>query len=671
MAVASGSPTATDPVFDPEDLTRYLDGNHRELRQQVRDVMSRPEYAPVLGLGLEEYREKVMEWTHGIAEAGFGVPGYPSAYGGSDDPYGNVVAFETIAHSDLSLLVKFGVQFGLWGGAIQQLGTKRHHDQYLKATAEATVLGCFAMSEHGHGSNVQALETTATYDAGTEEFIIHTPHDNARKDWIGGAGQYAEVAAVFAQLIVGGESKGVHCFVVPIRDEHGNDLPGIRTQDDGLKAGLNGVDNGMIWFDKVRVPREALLNRYADVSEAGVYTSSIENPNKRFFTMLGTLVQGRVCVGAAALSASMNALTIAIRYALRRVQFGPSEGEPEVPLMHYRTHQRRLLPLLARTYALYFAQQELTRRFDAVMRDGSESDDSARRELETLAAGLKAANSWHAMKTIQTCREACGGVGYLAENRFGILRDDIDIFTTFEGDNTVLTMLCARGVLTGFAHDFGGLSPVGLVGFVAGQAVETVVERIFARQIGQIITDVIPGFGGAGHDSEEGPMADHDYLLELFEWRQGHMTASVANRFRRGLAEGNEPFEVLRFVQDHLLLVGSTYMETFIFRAFKDAVDACEDPAIKESLGLLLSLYGLTSVEDDKGFYQEHARLGAGRTKQVTREVNNLCNIISRQSEMLVDAFGIPDAVLGAPIGLKTAPVEKHDLSAPVATSVG
>lgn len=653
MFTASETPAPAHPAFDPERLLAILDGSHHELRQQIRETMARPEFAPVLGLGLDEYREKVMEWTHAIAGTGWGVPGFPVQYGGSGDPFGNVVAFETLAHSDLSLLVKFGVQFGLWGGAVHQLGTRPHHDRYLKATANAELLGCFAMTEHGHGSNVQALETTATYDAGTGEFIVHTPDDSARKDYIGGAGRYARYAAVFAQLIVAGDAKGVHCLVVPIRDEAGHDLPGVRTADDGLKAGLNGVDNGMIWFDHVRVPRENLLNRYADVSAAGLYTSSIENPNKRFFTMLGTLVQGRVCIGAASLSAAKNALTIAVRHAQRRVQFGPDDDH-EVPLMRYRTHQRRLLPLLARTYALYFAQQKLTRTFADVISAGSEAEDSARRELETLAAGLKAANTWHAMATIQMCREACGGAGYMAENRFGQLRDDIDIFTTFEGDNTVLSVLCARGVLTGYAHEHGGLGPVGTAQFVAGQAIDTVVERLFARQIGQIITDFIPV--PRGHASgDEGPLADHEHLLELFQWRQGHLTASVANRFRKGLAD-EDAFDVLTSVQDHLLLAGTSYIETFAFTAFKQAIDGCQDPAIKESLSWLLSLYGLYSVEQDKGFYQEHGRLGANRTKQVTREVNRLLGVVARQSELLVDAWGIPDAVLAAPIGLKHNP---------------
>ncbi len=646
--VPSGAPSDDDPVFDPADLQQLLDGRYAELREQVRGFMRAPEFAPVLGLSVEAYRAQVMEWMKGIASSGLGVPGFPVEYGGSGDPGGNVAAFETIGHGDLSLLVKFGVQFGLWGGAVQHLGTKIHHERYLNAIASVDLPGCFAMTEHGHGSNVQALRTTATYDPASEEFVIDTPDDEARKDYIGGAAASARMGAVFAQLIVDGSEHGVHCFVVPLRDQDGRLLAGVRAADDGLKAGLNGVDNGQLWFDSVRVPREALLNRYADVSPEGVYSSPIENPNKRFFTMLGTLVQGRVCVSAASVSAAKNALTIAVRYSLSRRQFGP-DGEDEIPILHYRTHQRRLLPLLARTYALHFAQQALTDRFHSVFLDIDAAPDEDRRSLETLAAGLKAANSWHAMETIQTCRECCGGAGYIAENRFGAMRDDIDIFTTFEGDNTVLTLLCARGVLTGYAHDFGGLNPAGLVTFVAGQAVETVVERLFARKIGQVIADAVPGIAG----SEEADLLDPSHLLELFEWRQGHITASVANRFRRGLAEDNDPFEVFRFVQDHAILAARAYIETFAFRAFHDAVKACDEGPVQDSLRLLLALYGLSNIEADKGFFQEHGKLSSGRTKQITREVAFLCNIISRQASMLVDAFGIPDEVLAAPIGLK------------------
>jgi acyl-CoA oxidase len=638
--------TDTARTFSSDALQRLLDGPYAELRNQIRDVQSRPEFAPVGELPKDEYRERVMEWARSIASAGLSVPGFPEEYGGRGDFGANVAAFETMGHGDLSLLVKFGVQFGLWGGSVHQLGTKRHHDAYLRAIGSLELPGAFAMTEAGHGSNVQQLCTTATYDPDAQEFVIQTPDDEARKEYIGNSAVHGRMATVFAQLIVGGESHGVHALVVPLRGEDGALQAGVRIEDDGEKVGLNGVDNGRIWFDQVRVPREALLNRYAEVSPDGIYTSPIENDNKRFFTMLGTLVQGRVCVSAASISAAKNALTIAVRYGLRRRQFGPSEGD-EVPILDYRTHQRRLMPLLARTYALHFAQQELSRKFHDVFTAGDDAPERDRRELESFAAGLKAQSSWHAMQTIQTCRECCGGAGYMAANRFGRMRDDVDIFTTFEGDNTVLTMLAARGLLTNYAHDFGGLNPAEMVTFVASQAVETVVERLFARKIVQVISDAIPTA------SDERNLLERDHQLDLFHWRQGHIVASVANRFRRGLSEGHDPFEVFRAVQDHAGDAARAWLAVVQLEAFVRAIDTCEDEAVRDVLNLLCDLYALQTIEAEKGFFQEHGRLSSLRTKQVTREVNRLCNEVRLVAGPLVDAFGIPDAVLRAPIGLR------------------
>jgi acyl-CoA oxidase len=631
--------------FDPAALQRLLDGRYAAVREQVREVLRRPEFAPPLAPVTAEYRELVLEWAKTLAGEGLTAPGFPPELGGRGDPGANVASFETVALGDLSLLVKFGVQFGLWGGAVQQLGTRPHHERYLKATATLELPGCFAMTEAAHGSNVQQLETTATFDAGSEEFVINTPSDEARKEYIGNAACHGRLAAVFAQLIVDGESHGVHVLVVPLRDEHGHVCDGVRIEDCGEKMGLNGVDNGRIWFDNVRVPRDALLNRYGDVSPEGVYSSPIENPNRRFFTMVGNLVQGRVCISGASISAAKSALTIAVRHGLRRRQFGPPD-EQEIPILDYRTHQRRLMPLLARTYALHFAQAELTEKFHAVF-STDQPPERDQRELESLAAGLKATSSWHATETIQNCRECCGGAGYMSVNRFAALKADTDVFTTFEGDNTVLMMLVAKGVLTDYKDDFAELDPPELVRFVAGQTVETVVERIFARKIAQVIADVVPT------SDDTGDLLRRDHQIELFRWREGHVTASVARRFKRGLDEGFDAFEVFRAVQNHAVNAARVHTERVILEAFAAAIDACEDHALRATLGLVCDLYALYEIESDRGFFQEHGRLTGSRCKAITREVNRLCNEVREQAGALVDAFGIPDQILAAPIGMK------------------
>ena len=348
------------------------------------------EYAHVLDEAIEmptaEFRERVLELVRLMAETGATGLGFPTEYGGGGDIGASVAGFETMAFGDLSILVKVGVQFGLFGGAILQLGSKHHHDAYIADLVTGELMGCFAMTETGHGSNVQALGTFATYDAETGEFVITTPDDPSRKDYIGNAADHASMAVVFAQLEINDNSEGVHAFVVPIRDGAGNPLDGVRIEDDGPKIGLNGVDNGRLWFDHVRVPRKNLLNRYADVSEDGTYSSPIDNVDRRFFTMLGTLIQGRVCVGGAGISASKVALAMAIKYANKRRQFGAPDTDDEELLLDYGMHQHRLLPLLAKTYALHFSQEILVDELHNVL-STTEAPDRQRRALESRPPG--------------------------------------------------------------------------------------------------------------------------------------------------------------------------------------------------------------------------------------------------------------------------------------------
>ena len=284
---------AAPATTSTSEFQRFLDGPHAEVRDRVREWLAMEGNAPRPDLPLEEHREQVLAWAKDLASRGETTAGYPEEYGGHGDIGGYISGFETMAFGDLSLLVKLGVQFGLFGGAVQHLGTEKHHERYLADISSLELPGCFAMTEEGHGSNVQDLRTTATYDAEAGEFEIHTPEDSAHKTWIGNAARDGRMAAVFAQLIVGGEERGVHALLVPLRSEDGETLPGIRIEDCGAKLGLDGVDNGRIWFDRVRVPRDNLLDRYATVNEEGVYHSDIESPTKRFFSMLGTLIQGR------------------------------------------------------------------------------------------------------------------------------------------------------------------------------------------------------------------------------------------------------------------------------------------------------------------------------------------------------------------------------------------
>src|SRR4051812_9757346 len=613
-----------------ETLRALLDGPYPETRERVRGWLSQPGNEPVDDLPTEEHRERVLAWVQELSSEGDTAMGYPVEYGGKGSPGRSVTSFETLAMGDLSLLVKCGVQFGLFGGAILHLGTGRHHERYLRHVASMDLPGCFAMTETGHGSNVQALGTTATYDPDTQEFVVHTPDDDARKDYISNAARDGRGAVVFAQLITGGEEGGGHALLVPIRDEHGEPCNGVRLEDCGEKLGLNGVDNGRIWFDHVRIPRENLLDKYAQVSEDGTYFSPIENPTKRFFTMLGTLIQGRISVCGASISASKVALTIAVRRALERVQFGPP-GRPEALLMDYRTHQRRLFLPLATTYALSFAQQRLVKELHEVFTD-EDADDRSRRELETLAAGVKAVATWHASDTIQSCREACGGAGYLRTSRFAALKADTDVFTTFEGDNTILLQLAAKNLLTDYKDAFGELDPLGMAQFVAGQALGVLTERSALRKLAD---SLLPG------RDDDADLLDRKTQLDLFRWRHEHLLAGAARRLKGGIDAGRDPFSVLVDCQDHVVETARSWVDLVVLEAFAAAAE--KDPLLDQ----LCSLYALHAIEAERGYYQEHGRLTGARSKAVIKAVNALCAELRPHARTLIDAFGVPENALG------------------------
>ncbi|MBM6402771.1 acyl-CoA dehydrogenase family protein [Phycicoccus sp. CSK15P-2] len=651
----TGTPVTTTPGGSPPPLTAdaaalraFLDGRYAAVRDDVRQRLV--EHAGILDEGAdlprEELQRRVRDLVVEIGSTGQAAQGFPSTYGGGGDIGASIASFETLAYGDLSVLVKSGVQFGLFGGAVLHLGTERHHEAYLADIVSARTLGCFAMTETGHGSNVQALGTIARHDPDTDELVVTTPDDDARKDYIGNAARDGDLAVVFAQLEVGGVGRGVHAVLVPLRRD-GEVLPGVRIEDCGAKLGLEGVDNGRIWFDDVRVPRDNLLDRFATIDADGTYRSSIDNPDRRFFTMLGTLVQGRVSIAGAGVGASKVALDIAVRYALRRRQFEATSGDEETLLLDYGMHQRRLLPLLARTYALSAAQEEVARQLHEVFsQDTPEADDRARRALESRAAGTKALTTWHATATIQECREACGGAGYLSANRFAALKADTDVFTTFEGDNHVLLQLVAKGLLTDYSSEFEDLDQFGMVRFVAGLAVDTVVERTNAHQLLERIRDVLPG-GRERWDQEAG-LLDPDYQLAMFRFREEHLVAGAARRLKAGVDAGTPAGQVFSRVQDHVIAAARAHVERLVLEAFVSRVRALPPGETREVLTALSDLHALTTIEADRGWFLEHGRLSAPRSKAITREVSAILRRLRPVAIELVEAFGIPAEVRGA-----------------------
>ncbi|XP_031492839.1 acyl-coenzyme A oxidase 3, peroxisomal [Nymphaea colorata] len=612
--------------FNVHDLRRLLDGHNLEDRDYLFELMkgselfnprrlgSRLFVSPDYNHSMEEQREETMRRVAFLSERGV-FDGWLTG-SGPESALKSMAQQECIAIFDHSLAIKLGVHFFLWGNAIKYLGTRRHHEKWLKDTENYRVKGCFAMTELGHGSNVRGIETVTIYDPNTGEFIINTPCESAQKYWIGGAANHATHAIVFSQLYINGSNQGVHAFVAQIRDSEGNVCPNVRIADCGHKIGLNGVDNGRIWFDNVRVPRENLLNSVADVSPDGHYQSAISDPDQRFAAFLAPLTSGRVNISASAIYQSKIALAIAVRYSLTRRAFSVSSTGPETLLLDYPSHQRRLLPLLAKTYAMSCSANDLKRIY--VNRTSQDT-----KAVHVYSSAFKAIFTWHNMRTLQECREACGGQGLKTENRIGHLIGEHDVQSTFEGDNKVLLQQVSKALLAEYATSRKKNQPIKVLGLEHMNSPRPVIPEILTSAI----------------------LRSSQFQTQMFCLRERDLLNQFALEISEHVAQGKSKEHA--FILSYQLSedLACAFSERAIFQSFLKAELESSMGPIKNVLGLLRTMYALVSMEEGSSFLR-YGFLSVTNAAAVRREVAKLCSDLRPHALSLVSSFGIPDAYL-------------------------
>lgn len=608
-------------------LQKLLQGKWSKERNNCLTILENPDLHYTAGLPYHQHRERVLQQVKLLSQTGVISKAFPEQYGGENNFGGHIAAFEELFTADPSLQIKAGVQYGLFTAAIQHLGTTKHHEKYLQKAINLDMLGCYGMTESGHGSDVYNLRTTATYDKNTDEFIINTPDRQAWKDYLGNAAKHGRWAVIFAQLYTQEEKQGVHAFLVPIRDENGNFLPNIGGEDDGVKGGLNGIDNGRLHFNNVRIPRDNLLNRYGDVNSQGEYTSPISNPKRRFFIMLGTLVQGRVSLDGAAVVASKMALQIAVTYANNRKQFTKNNGE-EVILMDYQTHQQRLLPLIAETYAAAFAHEKLLQNFDIVFKklETSEGNEvEGMQDLETEAAALKAVNTWHALNTLQQTREACGGNGFLQENRIVQLKSDFDVYVTFEGDNTVLLQLVGKRLLTDFGKKLEHAS--------LGEKIQITTKDTVDRTRFKF------------------SKLEHSHTIhELLKSRVDIMTAHIAHNIYVARKNNLNIDDIFSNNQIDVVELGKAWADLYRFEAFLEVLKTLPRNEQWVPLNNLKKLYGINAIKKHLEWYLSEGLLTGHQAKELENMLKTFYTILRPYAQTFVDAFGYKKEHLRAKI---------------------
>lgn len=263
--------------------------------------------------------------------------------------------------------------------------------------------GCYAQTELGHGSNVSALETTATFDETTDEFILNTPSITAFKFWPGELGKFATHAVVFARLIINEKDYGVQSFMLQIRDtETHHLLPGIIAGDIGPKYGFGMKDNGYMAMNHIRIPRFNMLSQYAEVDKKGNFKP------KGNLKILYTVMQSiRILIIRMAYTQLSRGLTIAIRYGIVRTQFKDKSGSNEErAIIDYQTHQFKLIPLLCQCYAFVFAHKRMQDDYNSIKKMIKKGDLSKIGDLHTISSGMKSFYTWMTLDGLEVCRQS-------------------------------------------------------------------------------------------------------------------------------------------------------------------------------------------------------------------------------------------------------------------------
>ncbi|KAG0167918.1 fatty-acyl coenzyme A oxidase [Apophysomyces sp. BC1034] len=637
--VASMKEERAKAAFNVRELTYLLDGGEK-LTQLKERMMLELERDPLFkmddihDISKDELRERTMEKFRSLLH---------HLQNESVDVFRK--RMEVVSMVDPGFWTRFGVHYGLFVGALQSNATPGQLGYWFEkgALSLSGMVGCFAMTELGHGSNVPGLETTATFDEASDQFIIHTPTLTATKWWIGGAAHSATHSAVFAQLIVKGKNYGTKCFVVPLRDPKTyNTLPGINIGDIGKKMGRDGIDNGWIQFTNVRIPRGYMLMKHAKVSRTG----AVQEPKLQQLTY-GALLQGRVAMVVDSGNVSKKALSIAIRYAAVRRQFSNSKSNVETKLIDYPIHQRRLMPLLAQTFAMLFTGAEMTEMYNKMMarlENARPEDQDLDEVLETLkethstSAGLKAFCTWNCLSTIEQCRQACGGHGYSAYTGLAGMYQDFAVQCTWEGDNTILTLQAGRYLISSYREAMKGkkLSPG--VGYLNN-------------------LDVLIGKRCPAKAPEE--ILDPKIITEAWQVVCANVVKNAALEFEECLNKGLDIDDAYEQCSQSRLYAAKLHSYGYLFNRFADRVAKVKGDVQPVLLDICL-LYGLYTIEDNAGAFLQYEYFTPAQIEFIRSKTNALCKSVRDQAIPLVDSFNLSDYIINSPLGRADGNVYEH-----------
>ncbi|XP_064805333.1 peroxisomal acyl-coenzyme A oxidase 1 isoform X2 [Oncorhynchus masou masou] len=530
-----------------------------------------------------------------------------------------------------------GLHFVMFLPTLYTQCNKQQLKKWVPLAESFKALGTYAQTEMGHGTHLRGLETTATYDPATQEFVMNSPTITSIKWWPGGLGKTSNHAIVLAQLHTQGKCHGLQAFIVPLRSMNTHiPLPGVVVGDIGPKFGFDEVDNGYLKLENVRIPRDHMLMKYAKVEADGTY---VKPPSAKL--TYGTMVFIRSMIVGEAGHALAKSCTIAIRYSSVRHQSEIRPGEAEPQIMDYQTQQYKLFPLLATAYAYKFVGQYMNQVYHRITGDISQGDFSELPELHALSAGLKAFTTWTASAGIEVCRMACGGHGY---SRCSALPDIYVNFVptcTYEGENTVMMLQTARFLIKSYRQASAGHQLSGIVSYLNESERRLQPQSVSSRPTVVNVNDLAS-------------------LVEAYKLRAAKLVEMAAKSIQQELQKRVSQEDAWNNSAIDLVRASDAHCHYVVVKLFAAKLGEIGDTGVHSVLSTLALLYALQGIQQHSGDFLQTGLLSVPQLSQVSQRLKDLLAQLRPNAVALVDAFDYRDEMLNSVLGRYDGNVYEH-----------
>ncbi|KAK4049214.1 hypothetical protein OIO90_005503 [Microbotryomycetes sp. JL221] len=618
--------------FSSDELCDYLQG--KQYKQTLARILPVLESEPAFDKSKLHYMSRTDKFKAGLLKDKR-LSVIKQEQGWTDEDF-------KFAESLLDWPAAFGLHRSMFSATLYNQGTEEQRKLFYEPASRYEIIGCYAQTELGHGSNVQGLETTATYQPESKTFVLQSPGLTAMKWWIGGLGRSADHAVVMAQLYTpdGKNGKlirrGPHPFVVPIRDVKTRELlPGRTIMDIGPKAGYAMTDNGAMLLDKVEIPHINFLARYSSVDPDSGKFSKPANDKLAYGTM--TLIRAGIVQEARIVLARSAA--VAIRYCSVRRQFADRDAPvmddkkpAETQVINYQLVQARIFPPLVQAFACHFTGKEMYRLYNENMEAMAGGDFSMLADVHASSSGLKSLCTIMASNAIEECRRACGGHGFSMAGGLASFYQDYLPQVTWEGDSYMLTQQVGRYLF---------------------KTLRTLVQDRNApmspeNKTRDYLLKYIDNPNATANVKFAGDLSDPQIFIDAFGHRAAYLTATALKKRDIERRTWNSLLiDIYRCSVAH-----SQFVLVYNFaKAILHDEELKSKPAVHRIMSTCFELFACYTMDTEASEFLSSGYLSPKQHELLRNRVHALLAEIRPQAVTLVDSWQFPDYLLNSALG--------------------